>query len=68
MKLAEQKGVPLDKLSLEDLQTLDPKFEADVMNLWSYENRFISVAFFDCFVFFVFYYLFSDNCFLLTIS
>lgn len=39
MKLAENKGVPLDKLTLEDLQTLDPKFEADVMNLWSYENR-----------------------------
>lgn len=39
VKLAENKGVPLDKLTLEDLQTLDPKFEADVMNLWSYENR-----------------------------
>ena len=39
VKLAENKGIPLDKLSLEDLQTLDPKFEADVMNLWSYENR-----------------------------
>ena len=39
VKLAETKGVPLDKLTLEDLQTLDPKFEADVMQLWSYENR-----------------------------
>lgn len=39
VKLAENKGVPLDKLTLEDLKTLDPKFEADVMNLWSYENR-----------------------------
>lgn len=37
VRLAETKGVPLDKLTLADLQTLHPKFEADVMNIWSYE-------------------------------
>ena len=39
MKLAESKGVPLDKLSLEEMQTLHPLFAADVSLLWSYENR-----------------------------
>ena len=38
MKLAETKGVPLDKLTVEDLKTINPAFEADVMQLWSYEN------------------------------
>ena len=54
VKLAEQKGIPLDKLSLEDLQTLDPKFEADVMNLWSYENRFAFVFSIALFLFLIF--------------
>ena len=54
VKLAEQKGIPLDKLSLEDLQTLDPKFEADVMNLWSYENRFAFVFSIALFLFSIF--------------
>jgi hypothetical protein len=45
VKLAEQKSIPLDKLTLEDLKTLDPHFEADVMNLWSYENRCFYPAF-----------------------
>ena len=38
MKLAETKGVPLDKLTVEDLKTINPAFEADVMQLWRYEN------------------------------
>lgn len=38
VKLAETKGVPLDKLSVDDLKTLHPMFEADVETLWSYEN------------------------------
>ena len=39
VKLAESKGIPLDKLSLEEMQTLHPLFAADVTKLWSYENR-----------------------------
>ena len=38
MKLAETKSVPLDKLTLADLKTLNPMFEEDVMKIWSYEN------------------------------
>ena len=38
MKLAETKGVPLDKLTLEDLKSLNAMFEEDVMKIWSYEN------------------------------
>ena len=38
VKLAETKGVPLDQLTLADLQTLNPLFAEDVMLLWSYEN------------------------------
>lgn len=34
--LAEQKGCSLDKLSLEDLKTISPKFESDVMKTWDY--------------------------------
>ena len=37
--MAETKGVPLDTLSLEDLQSINPTFEADVMKIWSYETR-----------------------------
>jgi argininosuccinate lyase len=39
VKLAENKGVPLDQLTLVDLKGLHNKFENDVMQLWSYENR-----------------------------
>lgn len=39
VKLAETKGVPLDKLTVEDLKTLNPLFSSDVTKLWSYENR-----------------------------
>mmetsp|Transcript_24920 Transcript_24920/g.41541 ORF Transcript_24920/g.41541 Transcript_24920/m.41541 type:complete len:486 (+) Transcript_24920:73-1530(+) len=38
VKLAESKGVPLDQLTVHDLQTLHPRFEPDVAKLWSYEN------------------------------
>ena len=38
VKLSESKGIPLDKLTLDDMKSLHPAFEADVTNLWSYEN------------------------------
>eukprot|EP01040_Poterioochromonas_malhamensis_P000113 gene113-118_t len=38
VKLAETKAIPLNELTLEDLRTLHPLFEADVSQLWSYEN------------------------------
>ena len=38
MKLAETKGVPLNELTLLDLQSLHPSFTADVSALWSYEH------------------------------
>jgi argininosuccinate lyase len=38
VKLAESKGVPLDKLTVGDLKQLHDKFEDDVEKLWSYEN------------------------------
>ncbi|XP_078598355.1 argininosuccinate lyase-like [Branchiostoma floridae x Branchiostoma japonicum] len=36
--LAETKKCQLSDLKLEDLQTISPKFEADVEKLWNYEN------------------------------
>lgn len=38
VKLAETKGVPLNELTLPDLQSLHPSFTADVSALWSYEH------------------------------
>jgi argininosuccinate lyase len=38
VKMAEEKGVPLDKLTCEDLKTLHPLFDTDVEKLWSYSN------------------------------
>ena len=38
VKLAETKGVPLDKLTVADLKTLHSLFDDDVEKLWSYEN------------------------------
>ena len=38
VRLAETKEIPLDQLTLADLQTLHPRFEADVANVWSYET------------------------------
>lgn len=39
MKLAEQRGVSLDQLTVDDLQSLHPSFDQDVMAIWSYETR-----------------------------
>jgi len=38
VKLAENKGVPLDKLTVSDLQSLHESFQDDVISIWSYEN------------------------------
>jgi argininosuccinate lyase len=38
VKLAEQNGIPLNTLTLEDLRSLHGAFEADVLQLWSYEQ------------------------------
>ena len=38
IKLAEQKNIPLTKLSVQDLQTLHPAFDETVMRVWSFEN------------------------------
>ena len=37
VRLAETKNVPLDQLTVVDLQSLHPKFEDDVLLIWSYE-------------------------------
>ena len=39
VKLAESRGIPLDQLSLEDLQGLHSGFQEDVAAVWSYEHR-----------------------------
>jgi argininosuccinate lyase len=39
VKLAEERGVGLDKLTLTDLQSLHGSFQDDVAQLWSYEHR-----------------------------
>jgi argininosuccinate lyase len=36
--VAEQKGCSLDDLSLEDYQKIHPSFEADVADVWDFEN------------------------------
>jgi argininosuccinate lyase len=38
VKMSEEKGVPLDKLTCEDLKSLHPLFGDDVVKLWSYDN------------------------------
>eukprot|EP01038_Epipyxis_sp_PR26KG_P004427 gene4427-6261_t len=38
VKLAENKGVPLNELSVDDLKSLHNLFENDVTELWSYEH------------------------------
>lgn len=38
VKLAEDKKIPLNTLTLADLQTLHPLFSEDVSKIWSYEN------------------------------
>ena len=39
VKLAEDKNVPLNSLTLEELKSLHDKFGEDVANIWSYEAR-----------------------------
>jgi len=38
VKMAEERGVPLDQLSVDDLRTLHELFSDDVTSLWSYEH------------------------------
>ena len=38
VKLAKDKKIPLDKLTLADLKPLCDKFEEDVQDIWSYEK------------------------------
>ena len=38
VRLSEQKGCSLSQLTLQDLQSLSDKFEADVMDVWSFEQ------------------------------
>jgi argininosuccinate lyase len=37
VRLAEEKEVSIDTLTLEQLQEIDSRFEADVMKVWDYE-------------------------------
>jgi argininosuccinate lyase len=37
VRLAEEKKVSIDSLTLEQLKEIDPRFEGDVMNVWNYE-------------------------------
>jgi len=37
VRLAEEKKVSIDALSLEDLKAIDSRFEADVAKVWNYE-------------------------------
>lgn len=36
VRLAEETNVSIDTLTLEQLQKIDSRFEADVMNVWDY--------------------------------
>ena len=36
--MAEERGIPLSQLTLQDLQSLQSAFEADVANIWNFEN------------------------------
>ena len=37
VRLSEETKVSIDTLTLEQLQKIDPRFEADVMEVWDYE-------------------------------
>ncbi len=37
VRLAEESDVSIDTLTLEQLQKIDSRFEADVMSVWDYE-------------------------------
>ncbi len=38
VKLAEDRGIQISQLSLNDLRSLHYIFEEDVMQIWNYEN------------------------------
>ena len=38
VRLAEERNISLDTLTLEDLQGIDSRFEEDVMKVWNYEE------------------------------
>ncbi len=38
VRLAEERNISIDTLTLEDLQGIDSRFEADVMKVWNYEE------------------------------
>jgi len=38
VRLAEERKVSIDTLSLEELQAIDSRFEADVVKVWDYET------------------------------
>ena len=38
VRMAEERGVSMSQLSVEDLKTLHPLFEADVMQVWDFEK------------------------------
>ena len=38
VRLAEEEGIPLDKLTLEQLQKIDARFGDDVLAVWDYEQ------------------------------
>ncbi|KAL7571032.1 hypothetical protein ACA910_003751 [Epithemia clementina (nom. ined.)] len=37
VRLAEEQGISIDALTLEQLQKIDPRFEPDVQQVWNYE-------------------------------
>lgn len=41
VKLAEDKNIPFDQLSVNDLKSLHPSFGDDVVKIFSYENRYL---------------------------
>jgi argininosuccinate lyase len=38
VRLSEEQNVSIDTLTLEQLQNIDARFEADVMKVWNYEE------------------------------
>jgi argininosuccinate lyase len=37
VRLAEEQKISIDTLTLQQLQEIDPRFDADVMKVWDYE-------------------------------
>lgn len=44
VKMSEDRGVPLDKLTPDDLRTLHSAFEDDVNDVWNYETRCVRMC------------------------